>query len=32
MGWERHGDVWVHKTDVVEYVKRGEREGWYKKH
>jgi hypothetical protein len=29
--WERHGEVWVHKTEVTEFVKRGEKEGWYKK-
>ncbi len=29
--WEKHGEVWVHKTEVTEFVKRGEKEGWYKK-
>ncbi len=30
-GWAAHGELYVHKKDETEYVKRGEHEGWYKK-
>ena len=30
--WEKHGEVYVHKAAVAEFVKRGEHEGWAKHH
>jgi hypothetical protein len=28
--WEKHGEIWVQKTEAAEFVKRAEKEGWGK--